>query len=142
MTCIERYSLQDVTGGCGLHRTMTHVSTPILLELHSAESLSSQIAALRKLKNETVGHGQRKELWIRGGIISILSKILALRRTTERRTGVQDLNGTVEFRESLSSRSEEEDACLQAIIIVGSLAQGILSCADLQILADSFCVSS
>lgn len=103
---------------------MTHVSTPILLELHSAESLSSQIAALRKLKNETVGHGQRKELWIRGGIISILSKILALRRTTERRTGVQDLNGTVELRESLSSRSEEEDACLQAIIIVGSLAQG------------------
>lgn len=106
---------------------MTRVSTPpILLDLHNAESLSSQVAALRALKNETIGHDQRKEAWIRGGIIPILSRILASRRPSGKRILEQELNGTAEPRELSGTRSEEEDACLQVIIIVGSLAQGIL----------------
>lgn len=106
---------------------MTHASTPsILLEINNAESLSSQIAALRTLKNETIGNSQRKEALIRGGIIPILSNILATRRPSLKgHSGLQELNGKVDSDASLGKLSEVEDACLQAIIIVGSLAQGI-----------------
>ena len=106
---------------------MTHASTPsILLEINNAESLSSQIAALRTLKNETIGNSQRKEALIRGGIIPILSNILATRRPSGKgHSGRQELNGKVDSNALLGNLSEVEDACLQAIIIVGSLAQGI-----------------
>lgn len=100
---------------------MTRASTPpILQQFQTAESLSSQIAALRALKNETIGHDQRKESWIRWGIIPILSKILASRQPSGKGAAEAELNGS----RTSGSRSEEEEACLQAIIVVGSLAQG------------------
>ncbi|KAF7587967.1 hypothetical protein BBP40_006475 [Aspergillus hancockii] len=101
---------------------MTRASTPpILLQLQSADSLSTQAAVLRTLKNETIGHEQRKEAWIQGGIIPILVKILASRQASGKNTG---LNGAAESQQLSSRRSEEDEICLQAIIIIGSLAQG------------------
>lgn len=104
---------------------MTRTSTPpILLQFHNAESLSSQIATLRSLKNETIGHDQRKEDLITWGVIPILSKILALRQPSGKVVAGAELNGSDKGQRLSGARSEEEEACLQAIIIVGSLAQG------------------
>lgn len=102
---------------------MTRASTPpILLELQSADSLSSQASALRTLKNETIGHDQRKEAWIRWGIIPILAKVLASRQTSGKNT---ELNGPTKSQQPSSRNPEEDETCLQAIIILGSIAQGI-----------------
>ena len=76
-------------------------TAPILEELGSPSSLEAQAAALRALKNDVIGHQQRKENWIRQGVIAPLSTILNQQR---------DNNHP-------SIRTE-------AIIIVGSLAQG------------------
>ncbi|KAL4885966.1 armadillo repeat protein [Aspergillus karnatakaensis] len=97
------------------------VTPPILLQLQNADTLSSQAAALRDLKNETIGHDQRKEAWVRLGLIPILANILAARnlggRSAEGKTGYK-------YRELSGSKEEADDACLQAIILLGSLAQG------------------
>ncbi|PYI04218.1 armadillo repeat protein [Aspergillus sclerotiicarbonarius CBS 121057] len=101
---------------------MTRASAPpLLLQLQSAGSSSAQAAALRSLKNETIGHDQRKESWIRWGIIPVLANILAARQSPGK--------GPVSAEHSGGSRlryptSEEDEACLQAVIILGSLAQG------------------
>ena len=98
-----------------LLRTMTRESMPaILLQLQSAESLSSQVTTLRKLKNETIGHDQRKEAWVRWGLIPILAQVLASWHHPSGRNGAANSK----------PRSDEDEACLQAVIIVGSLAQG------------------
>lgn len=93
---------------------------PILVQLQSAESACSQIIALRILKNELIGHDQRKEAYIAGGIIPALAQVL-----TSRWSGTQ-------FNESISDRDQsaqqaldDHEACLQAILVVGSLAQGM-----------------
>lgn len=92
---------------------------PIFLQLQNADSLSSQAAALRALKNETIGHDQRKEAWVRLGLIPILSNVLASRALDK-----SELNNGSKQPELPGSREEADDACLQAIILVGSLAQG------------------
>lgn len=99
---------------------MTRESMPaILLQLQSAESISSQVTTLRKLKNETIGHDQRKETWVRWGLVPILAQVLASWRG--RNVATSELNGAANSK----PRSDEDEPCLQAIIIVGSLAQGM-----------------
>ncbi|PKX88221.1 ARM repeat-containing protein [Aspergillus novofumigatus IBT 16806] len=87
---------------------MTRTSTPpTLLQLQSADSL----------KNEIIGHDQRKEIYVKRGIIPVLTKVL-----TSRKLSGKSVTATV--KESSGIKSEEDDACLQAIIILGSLTQG------------------
>lgn len=103
---------------------MTRASAPpLLLQLQSAESISSKVATLRALKNETIGHDQRKEAWIGWGIVPILAEILASRPSC----GGSELNGGAKPQKSPTTRSEEDEACMQAITILGSLAQGIFA---------------
>ena len=106
---------------------MTRESMPaILLQLQSAESLSSQVTTLRKLKNETIGHDQRKETWVRWGLIPILAQVLASwHHPSGRNVATPELNGAANSK----PRSDEDEACLQAVIVVGSLAQGMVSIA-------------
>ncbi|KAL1967310.1 hypothetical protein VTN77DRAFT_3356 [Rasamsonia byssochlamydoides] len=105
---------------------MTRAETsPLLAQLQNPESLTEQVVALRALKHELIGHDQRKEAWISWGIIPLLSKVLALRRATGKKAATSgELNGTRKHSDTTRPRTEEEEACLQAIIIVGSLAQG------------------
>lgn len=104
---------------------MTRPSTPpILHQLQNAESLSSQIAALRTLKNETIGHDQHKENWIRGGVIPILSRILTARLPSGKAAAEIELNGSGGGPPPPGVGPQEEEACIQAVIVVGSLAQG------------------
>jgi hypothetical protein len=51
---------------------MTRAAAPPILEqLQSAESASAQITVLRALKNELIGHDQRKEALVAEGIIPL-----------------------------------------------------------------------
>ncbi|KAL4786743.1 armadillo-type protein [Aspergillus varians] len=96
------------------------VTPPLLLQLQNADSLSSQAAALRGLKNETIGHDQRKETWVQLGLIPILANVLvshSLGRNAELKSGFR-------HRQLPGTREEANDVCLQAIILFGSLAQG------------------
>lgn len=93
---------------------------PILLQLQSAESASSQITALRTLKNELIGHDQRKETYIVEGIIPALAQVL-----TSRWPGTAEFNELASHQGRFTPKAPEDyEACLQAILIVGSLAQG------------------
>lgn len=96
---------------------------PIIHQLQNAESVSSQVSILRNLKNETIGHDQRKETWVRWGIIPSLAQVLALRQHTGKNVATSELNGASD-QGSSKPKSEQDEACLQAIIVLGSLAQG------------------
>lgn len=95
---------------------------PIIHQLQTAESLSSQVSILRNLKNKTIGHDQRKEAWVSWGLIPILAQVLAFRQPSGKNVATLELNGASDLQSK--PKSEEDEACLQAIIIVGSLAQG------------------
>lgn len=51
-------------------------SPPVLSQIRAARTYSEQAAALRTLKDEVIGHVQRKETWIERGILESLVKIL------------------------------------------------------------------
>ncbi|KAL4928299.1 armadillo repeat protein [Aspergillus undulatus] len=100
---------------------MTRAETPpILLHLQNADSLSSQATALRALKNEIIGHDQRKEAWVQLGLIPLLTNVLEARSFGK----TADLKNSSKLYVLPGSREEADDACLQAIILLGSLAQG------------------
>ncbi|MCJ1479672.1 hypothetical protein MMC13_008358 [Lambiella insularis] len=102
---------------------MTRPSTPpILSELRSPTSPATQVAALRALKNELIGHEQ-KEMWIGLGVVAPITRILNTHKGGGKRRH-REVSGVLERSGRSSSRTDEEEARLQAIIIVGSLAQG------------------
>ena len=103
---------------------MTRPSTPpILAELRSSSSPASQVAALRALKNEIIGHGQKKEMWIELGVLAPIKRILNGHKGSGKRKH-RDGNDDAKQIKRKGSRTDEEEARLQAIIIVGSLAHG------------------
>ena len=104
---------------------MTRPSTPpILSELRSPSSPASQVVALRALKNEIIGHEQKKEMWIGLGVVTPIARILNTHRSGGKRKH-RDVTGSVDPFNRNASRTDEEEARLQAIIIVGSLAHGM-----------------
>ncbi|KAL9125147.1 MAG: hypothetical protein Q9217_005604 [Psora testacea] len=103
---------------------MTRPSTPpILSELRSASSPASQVKALRQLKNELIGHEQKKEMWVGLGILTPLVRILNSYKGDGKRKP-RDTDGDRNQEEAARPRTREEEARLQAIIIIGSLAHG------------------
>jgi armadillo repeat-containing protein 8 len=104
---------------------MTRAATPPLLaELQHPESPAGQVAALRALKHEIVGHDQRKEAWIGWGIVPVVARVLRRGYGKKAAVPVAELNGAKEHVAPTRSRTDEEEACRQATIIVGSLSQG------------------
>ncbi|KAL8952376.1 MAG: hypothetical protein Q9222_001712 [Ikaeria aurantiellina] len=94
---------------------------PILSELRNPTSPASQVAALRALKNEVIGNGQKKRSWIKLGILGPIARILNTSKASGKR---RESNGTRSspHRKAALARSDEEEARFQAIVIVGSLA--------------------
>ncbi|KAL9001918.1 MAG: hypothetical protein Q9188_005133 [Gyalolechia gomerana] len=103
---------------------MTRPTTPpILSELRSSTSPASQVAALRALKTDIVGHEQRKRMWVGLGVLVPIARILNISKGVGKRRDPIE-NGTAHYCRAASTRSDEEEARLQAIIVVGSLAHG------------------
>lgn len=104
---------------------MIRPTTPGLLEeLQSPKSLTSQTNALKALKNEVVGHDDKKALWVRlGALVPVIQIIESSRSSGKQRR--RELNGTDVSGKHLT---DIEEARLQAIVIVDSFARGWSSC--------------
>lgn len=96
----------------------TSLSQPILAQILHPGSPTEHITALRTLKNDIIGHQQRKETWVGLGI---LDSIVQASASTESR---QDSKLGQEPAWDTESLSEEETLRLQALSILGSLAYG------------------
>ena len=86
-------------------------------------SLEAQINALKRLKNDIVGHDQRKELVVKQGIIEPLVNIISTPSKATGKRRAAETNGDHTLAASRSWAPEQE-ARLQAILILGSLASG------------------
>lgn len=93
---------------------MTRPASPsILAQFPSLSSPETRVAALRALKNELIGHDEKKEVWVRSGVLKPLATVISANRSPDNRPSKRT-----------DVRSEQEEARIQAIIVVGSLAQG------------------
>lgn len=101
---------------------------PALIELSNPSSPEAQLDALRNIKNEIVGHEQRKELAVVHGVVKPLAALLRTeaRKGGKRRRGGA-LNGNDGSRggeDGTAEWSTEEELRFQATLVVGSLANG------------------
>lgn len=97
-----------------------------LAELSNPTSVEAQLDALRNLKNEIVGHEQRKELAVVHGVVKPLARLL---RTEARKGGKKrrDLPPPEASDGWLAETLEwttEDELRFQATLVVGSLANG------------------
>ncbi|TWU74143.1 hypothetical protein ED733_005625 [Metarhizium rileyi] len=94
-------------------------NSPILAQLRNAKSLPEQTAALQALKNEIVGHVQKKEAWIALGVLEPIVRTLSSDRSPAK---VHAKDAIAQ----LSSRplSDEDSVKLQALQLVASFANG------------------
>lgn len=83
--------------------------------LRHADSAYQQIESLRQLKNSIIGHDQRKELAVKQGVLESLVKIVSSPPNGE-------YNGAVSGQ--TQARVQQDEARLQATIVLGSLASG------------------
>lgn len=105
---------------------------PALSELSHPTSPDAQVEALQSLKNEIVGHEQRKELAVTHGVVKPLAGLLRAeaRKGGKRRRGHANGNGNGLFDESrrslkgLADWTTEDELRFQATLVVGSLANG------------------
>jgi hypothetical protein len=99
---------------------------PALVELANPTTPEAQVAALRNLKNEIVGHDQRKELAVRHGVVKPLAGILRTeaRKGGKRRRWANGNSSAVREGERTTDWGTEEELRFQATLVVGSLANG------------------
>lgn len=95
-------------------------SPPILAQLRSAATIPEQAAALRALKNDIVGHVQKKEQWISFGVLEPIVMTILPERPHAKLNG-KGRNGPFCSR----PLSEEDTAKLQALQLLASFAHGI-----------------
>ncbi|KAI8273495.1 hypothetical protein K4K60_010840 [Colletotrichum sp. SAR11_57] len=94
-------------------------SPPILSQILSARSYIEQTSALRALKNDIVGHAQKKEQWARRGVLEPIVKILNAARSPAKVNGKDGAPHA-----SPRSISEEETVRFQALQLLASFANG------------------
>lgn len=95
-------------------------SPPLLAQIRAAQNHSEQTTSLRALKNDIVGHQQRKEMWLALGLIEPVVRILNANKPPSRRNGKEPRWSNSASR----PLTEEEMVRFQAISVVGSLAHG------------------
>ncbi|CAH0032021.1 unnamed protein product [Clonostachys rhizophaga] len=94
---------------------------PILAQLKSARTTSDQTASLRALKNEIVGHIQRKEAWVALGVLEPIVRTISSRSSLTRPNGKESSQANPLAPAYLS---EEDGTKLQALQLVASFAHG------------------
>lgn len=95
----------------------------LVTTIRNPASLDAQIAALKQLKNEIVGHNQRKEVLVRLGLVQPLVDILssAQKASGKRRAG--ESNG-IPSPAPLGKWTADDESRFQATLVLGSLASG------------------
>jgi hypothetical protein len=102
---------------------------PALNELANPSTPEAQLTALQNLKNEIVGHEQRKELAVTHGVVKPLAGLLRAeaRKGGKRRRNVTNGHSSGLFsdsRKGVEEWSTEDELRFQATLVVGSLANG------------------
>ena len=100
---------------------MFTMARPLLLaEFSNARTIPEQIAALRSLKDDIIGHDQRKEKCVEEGLLHSVVDILRNVQSPSK------LNGKEPRSQGLAARklSDVELVRLQALQIVASIANG------------------
>ncbi|POS72331.1 armadillo repeat protein [Diaporthe helianthi] len=96
-----------------------------MARLHITDLLSpdqeEQLSALRTLKNEIVGHDQKKEKWVENGIIEPVVQILESSRSCPSINVKESSRGRMPASRPLTG---EESVRLQALQVLSSLANG------------------
>lgn len=95
-------------------------SPPILSQIRVARSYGEQSDALQALKNEIIGHVQKKEKWVEAGVLEPVVKILASSRTPAKLNGKESRSHVSPTR----PLSEDETARLHALQLLASFANG------------------
>ncbi|KAK3315282.1 armadillo-type protein [Apodospora peruviana] len=95
-------------------------SPPILSQIRVARNYSEQVASLRALKDEVVGHAQRKEKWVQQGVLESLVKILQGNRPPSSLGGKESRSYTGHPR----NLTEDELVRLQSLQLLASFANG------------------
>lgn len=104
-----------------------------LAELSHPTTTEAQVVALRNLKNEIVGHEQRKELAITHGVVGPLVGLLreGARRGGKRRhsngmtqEASNGFTSSSRIRQEHDGWAREDELRFQATLVVGSLANG------------------
>lgn len=93
-------------------------SSPILTQLRSAKTVAEQTAALQALKNEIVGHVQKKEAWVGLGVLELIVRSLSTSRSASKAGkdfAVQPVHRDL---------TEEEGLKVQALQLIASFANG------------------
>ncbi|KAL9054706.1 MAG: hypothetical protein Q9162_003986 [Coniocarpon cinnabarinum] len=101
----------------------TELADPVR-QLKSASSSSEQLAALKRLKTQVIGHPVRKEHLVRLGLIEGLTRVLASRSTARESQSSNAANGSGLSLNACAASPELDEVHFQAITLLGSLAQG------------------
>lgn len=91
-----------------------------LQQIRSSTNPTEQIAALRAIKNEIIGHPFKKEMVASLGILDSIARISC------NRTDSKDSGKVHDHKLASRSLTEEESVRLQALYIIASVALGIL----------------
>ena len=102
-----------------------------LQELRAFPGAEHQINCLRILKNDIVGHGLRKELVIRHGLLEALEHIISSAINASGKRSSQYSNGSTHAGHSVQQIwGLEDEIRYQATLIVGLIANGGLAFVD------------
>jgi len=93
---------------------------PILAYIHNARTYADRAAALRSLKNDIVGHSQKKEAWVARGALEPVVSLLHSSRSSPKAA-----NGKPMRSVDLQTLTEEEIVRLQALQVLSSFAGGM-----------------
>ncbi|KAG5936993.1 hypothetical protein E4U53_000102 [Claviceps sorghi] len=94
-------------------------NSPILAQLRNAKTLREQAAALQALKNEIVGHVQKKEAWIGLGVLEPIVRTIVSNGSPSK-AHAKDASTQI----SMDPLSDEDTVRLQALQLVASFANG------------------
>lgn len=93
------------------------------MQLKSARTAQEQVVALRALKNELVGHVQKKESWVRQGALDPIVRVLSAARSQQLFS--QSQGKDVSSRGTGTPQLNEQDQVrLQALQLLSSFANG------------------
>jgi hypothetical protein len=95
-------------------------SPPLLTQIQVARSYSEQATALRALRDEITGHSQRKELWIKNGVLDLLVKLLQSNDLSPKSSSGKERSQIGQPAEL----SEEDTVRLLSLQLIASFAYG------------------
>lgn len=101
---------------------MSHPPNMALSSALLSHDRDEQLSALRSLKNDIVGHVQKKEKWIEAGVLEPIVKILEASRSATK-TPRRDSRGHSNSPRSLVG---DEAVRQQALQILASFANGMI----------------